>query len=128
MLYTLAGISVLINLWLLAIGIWVVLPYSILELSVLWLCIYYCVYRCNLQEVITISQFEVLIEKGYLKAVESHNYNRSWAQFTVRKEKHPWDPKVVSIRSHGEEMEIGSFLNKQDKEVLIRELKRVVYG
>ncbi|MFT6316904.1 MAG: putative membrane protein, partial [Candidatus Azotimanducaceae bacterium] len=37
-------------------------------------------------------------------------------------------PDIVSIRSHGKEMEIGSFLNKPDKSQLIAHLRRVVYA
>jgi uncharacterized membrane protein len=44
----------------------------------------------------------------------------------VQKPKHPWEPVTLSIRSHGRELEIGSFLNRRDKQDLINELKRVV--
>lgn len=126
LLYTLMGVSLSIGTAFLFAGAWVILPYSILEMVVLGLCIFYCVRQCNRQEVITISEHEVMIERGIYHPVQSWNYYRIWAQFMVKSPRHPWDPAVVSIRSHGAELEIGSFLSRRDKTQLIAQLKRVV--
>ncbi|MFT7131433.1 MAG: putative membrane protein [Cyclobacteriaceae bacterium] len=125
-LYTLMAVSLTMSMGFLVAGAWVILPYAVLELSVLWLCIYYCVYQCNRQEVITILEHEVIVERGVLKRQESRNFNRSWSQFLITRPKRYGDPDIVSIRSHGEEMEIGSFLSKPDKSQLIAHLRRVV--
>ena len=127
-LYTLMGVSMTMSMGFLIVGAWVILPYAILELSALWLAIYYCVCQCNRQEVITILEHEVIIERGVLKRQESTNFNRSWSQFLITRPKRYGDPDIVSIRSHGKEMEIGSFLNKPDKAQLIAHLRRVVYA
>jgi len=128
LLYTLMAISLTVGTGFLLQGAWLVLPFSMLEMLFLAGCIYYCVLKCSRQEVITISEHEVLIESGYKHPDQSRQFNRSWSQFLVSTPKHPWDPKVVSIRSHGKELEIGSFLNQRDKSVLVGTLKRVVYG
>lgn len=126
LLYTLMGLSFTIGIAFMLMGAWVVLPYAITEMTVLAACIYYCAKQCNRQEVITVSEHEVSIETGIRRPLESRNYHRLWAKFMVRPPKHPWDPLIVSIRSHGNEQEIGSFLSRRDKSSLIEQLRRVV--
>ena len=127
-LYILMAVSLTIGLGFLLAGAWMILPYSILEISVLWICIYYCVYQCHRQEVITILEHQVIIERGVMKRQEAHNFNRSWSQFLVKRPRYRGDPDILSIRSHGQELEIGSFLSQPDKARLIKQLHRVVYG
>jgi len=126
LLYTLMAISLTIGFGFLIMGAWLVLPYCLLELAVLAACIWYCVRQCNRQEVITISEHEVLVQRGIREPQETRYYHRIWAQFLIKPAKHPWDPAVVSIRSHGEEDEIGSFLSRSDKAELIAELRKIV--
>ncbi len=126
LLYTLTFVSVSFGIFFLVMGAWVILLYSLLELSILAACLWYVVRQCNRQEVITISEHEVTVQRGIKEPEESKNYHRVWAQFMVKPPKHPWDPAVVSIRSHGEEDEIGSFLSKKDKATLIYELRKLV--
>jgi uncharacterized membrane protein len=126
LLYTLMCISIGIGIGFMLAGAWVILPYSILEMSVLGLCFYYVVRKCNQREVITVSEHEVLVQRGFHSPIESRNYHRMWAKFLVKPPKHPWDPEVVSIRSHGQELELGSFLSRGDKQRLIDALRRVV--
>lgn len=126
LLYTLMGISLSIGFGFLLAGAWVVLPYSVLEMTILGLCLYYVVRKCNRQEVITVSEEEVLIQRGIRTPNESWNYHRMWAKFLVKSPRHPWDPEIVSIRSHGRELELGEFLSRGDKKQLIDALKRVV--
>ena len=126
LLYTLTAVSLVIGVGFAIMGAWMILPYSILELSVLAVCIYLCVQKCNRQEVITVKEHEVRAEKGIRQPSETWNYHRLWAKFVVKPARHPWDAQVVSIVSHGKELELGSFLNREDKVQLIADLKRVV--
>jgi len=127
-LYTLIGVSLTISFGFLLVGAWVILPWALLELSFLGACIYYVVRRCYQQEVITLSEHEVLIERGFKEPSQRWNYHRLWAQFLIKEANHPWDPAMICIRSHGEELEIGQFLSKSDKSDLIVHLKRLVYS
>ncbi len=125
-LSVLMGVSLSIAFGFLMAGAWVILPFSVLEMAVVALCIHYCVKQCSRQEVITISDHEVRIESGIRVATNAETYQRMWAKFFVQKPKHPWDPASLVIRSHGRELEIGSFLNRRDKHDLVKMLKRVV--
>ena len=78
------------------------------------------------KEVITFDDDYVLVERGRDNVEESWKYHRPWTRVFVRK-KARGHLKQVFIRAHGKELELGSFLNKQDKEILIKDLKDVVY-
>jgi uncharacterized membrane protein len=122
----LMGVSLSIATGFLMAGAWVIMPFSILEMTVVALCIHYCVRQCARQEVIIISDSEVKIERGINRPSQQESFQRMWAKFFVRSPNHPWDPVKLSIRSHGIESEIGSFLSRRDKHNLISQLKRVV--
>tara|TARA_R110002072_G_scaffold3830_6_gene27378 strand:- start:55523 stop:56005 length:483 start_codon:yes stop_codon:yes gene_type:complete len=126
LLYSLMGISLAIGIGFATMGAWMILPYSVLELSTLAVCIYVCVKNCNRQEVITVHEHEVRVEKGIRTPSETWNFHRLWAKFLVKPAKHPWEGQTVSIASHGKELELGSFLSRRDKLQLIACLKRVV--
>ena len=124
-LSVLMGLSMTIALGFLLAGAWVILPFSILEMTAVALCIHYCVKQCKRQEVITISDYEVKIEQGIEGPSNVRTFIRVWATWHVQKPRHPWDPASLVIRSHGQEMEIGSFLNRRDKTDLVSQLKKV---
>jgi len=122
----LMGVSMSIAFGFLMAGAWVVLPFSVLEMSVVAYCIYYCAKQCARQEVIIVSDYEVRIERGIRAPAEQETFQRMWAKFFVESPRHPWDPVSLFIRSHGQESEIGSFLSRRDKHNLVSMLKRVV--
>lgn len=122
----LMGVSLAIAVGFLLAGAWVILPFTVLELTVVALCIHYCVRQCARQEVITISDFEVTIEQGIRGPIQQQTFQRMWAKFFVERPRHPWYPVSLFIRSHGQELEIGSFLNSRDKQNLVSQLKRVI--
>lgn len=126
LLYTLLTVSLVMGAFFIYVGAWVILPFSLLELSVLLACMYYCLRRAQRQEVITVTEDHVTVEQGRQKPEASKQFIRFWSQFIVTPARHPWSACQVSIRSHGEELELGDFLNKEDKTLLVNELKRVV--
>ncbi len=109
-------------------GLWMVLPFAGLEFAFLFTCIYIRL-RANLStEVITFDENNVIIERGYYHVEKTWKYHRTWSKIFVKNPLRRGYPKKIFIRSHGKELELGSFLNKQDKEILIRDLKNIVYA
>ncbi len=105
-----------------------IFPFSGLEIAILVYCLYTRL-KANIEmEVITFDDDAVVIERGYRVAEKSWKYHRLWAKIFVKKPPFRGYPKRVFIRSHGKELELGAFLNKKDKERLIKDLKNVVYA
>ena len=114
------GITFLLN------GFWMVLPFGVLEMSILGACLWYCVRRTHRQEVLTFTDDELLIEAGIGRPEKRHVFKRLFARFFVRRPRHPWYGTRIAVRSHGREVGIGDFLPPDDKKRLVRELRRMV--
>ena len=124
---SLAVIALLISTFFMLQGAWLIAPFSGLEVLALFGCLYLCT-RSNIQtEVIKFSPDKVTVEQGRTFAEKSWEYHRSWAKIFVRKPRHRGHPDQVVIRSHGKELELGSFLNKDDKARLVKKLRKIIY-
>jgi len=109
-------------------GLWLIFPFAGLEVAVLFTCLYLRVRTNHSKEVITFDDTTVLVERGYRYAEKSWKYHRLLTKVFVKQPTFRGHPKQIYIRSHGKELELGSFLNKKDKSILINNLKRIIYA
>lgn len=125
---SLAIIAVFISSYFALHGLWLVFLFAALEIGFLCICLYLRL-RANINtEVITFDDTTVVIERGCYHAEKAWRYHRMWAKIFVKKPTIRGYPKQVFIRSHGKELELGAFLNKQDKDKLINDLKSIIYA
>ena len=122
-LITLLSLAIAVGFYL--AGAKVILPFSILEVIALFAGIYYCAWQRQRKELITFQEHQVTIQKGFYQPLSTHHYHRLWCQLIIREATHPWKAPSIHIRSHGKELELGSFLNRQDKLILIDRLKKL---
>ena len=109
-------------------GLWLILPFTALSVIFLFICLYLRARANSRTEIITFDKSTVLVERGRYHAEKCWKYYRLWTKIFVKDPVARGYPKQVFIRSHGKELELGSFLNKKDKEILIKELKNVIYA
>ncbi len=126
LLCSLMLISGIVGIVYAALGFWLILPITAVELIFLLGCLYYCVRRTHRQEVLTFSRDHLMIEKGVREPTESHRYDRFFTRIHIDEPPHPWYQPRIAVRSRGEEVEVGSFLGRQDKDALAGELRRMV--
>jgi len=108
-------------------GLWLILPFSGLEILALFSGLYLVVRNNFTTEVLRFNDHVLTVERGHTNIENSWEYQRSWTKIFVRKPAFRGHPCKIVIRSYGKELEIGAFLNKSDKEVLIKKLKRIIY-
>ncbi len=119
-------ITVLIGTFFLLQGIWLILPFGLLEVSAFAAATIYLLRRGMRQEVITLSPDRVTIETGAITPDTRHELQRYWTRFHIEPPRYRWyDPEIL-VRGPGLELTIGSFLNRADKELLVRELRTTV--
>lgn len=106
------------------LGAWPVLPFYLLELGVLAGGIAIAVVRMRIQEVITVSAYRVLVEKGASTPSRRWSFHRLFAQFAVAGPR-GHRPASIHLRSAGTEVELGRFLNQEDKTALLRHLRHL---
>lgn len=108
-------------------GMWVILPFTVLEMSVLLACLYYCVRRTHVQEVLTFSPESLVLERGINRPQVRLEFQRYFTRFFVRGPRHPWYRKQIALRCRDRELEIGSFLSSEEKDDLIRQLRDMIH-
>ena len=108
------------------LGYWLVLPFTGLEMGVLSYCLWLCLRRGSLQEVITFSAEEVRLETGIDAPNQTETWERFFTQIHVTQAIHPWYRKTVALVHRGNSFEIGSFLTSPEKEELIKSLYDMV--
>lgn len=117
-----------ISMYYAAMGLWLVFPFAGLEVIVLFICMYLRVRANNSKEIITFDDTTVVVERGCYHAEKTWKYHRLLTKVFVKPPVYRGYPKQIFIRSHGKELELGSFLNKQDKDLLIKDLKNIFYA
>ena len=120
--FSLCLVSGIIAIGLALLGYWLVLPFTGLELLALGISLYVVARRCYQCEVICITGDAVPIEKGIEHPQERWTFSRIWARVVLERYPTSWYPSRLLIRSHGRAVEIGRFLNEEERQRLAGEL------
>jgi len=120
----LSAISILVGMYFMHKGIWLVLPFSGLELLIFFISISLFFRRYYYCETIQFSDDWIVVEHGCKKVEQSWQYQRHWSKFHVQ-QKSQYDAPQIYIKSHGKEIELGAFLCHSEKIYLISVLKEI---
>ena len=123
---TLLGVSLIVAASFAARGYWLVLPFSVLEMGALLGALYYCVRCATVQEVLTFSADELIVETGHRRPEHVYRYRRFFTRFLVEAPAHPWYQPRIEIRDHAQRLEIGRFLRADEKRDLVAHLRRMI--
>lgn len=124
---TLMTISLIIAASFTAQGFWVILPFTVLEMSVLTAALYYCVRRTHVTEVLSLNQNELVFERGIRRPSERFAFERYFARFFVKPARHPWYRKKIELKCRDQALEVGQFLSDEEKDQLVRELRHIIH-
>lgn len=109
-------------------GMWMILPWSLIELGALTFCLWLCVHRGYRQEVIVLHPQHVTLQKGQRRQpprlTVERTFERFFTRFHVERTTHPWRQPHLQLRHRDECFEIGSFLAAEEKAELITQLRR----
>lgn len=101
-------------------GLTLILPFSGLEVLLLGAGLYITAWRGGLREVILFTDDMILVERGHHGPEEVHRFQRAWAKIVLERSWNSWYPSRLLLRSHGQQIEIGRFLNEQERQGLAR--------
>jgi uncharacterized membrane protein len=117
------GIGVLFAVY----GYWPVLPFAGLEVIVLGIAFYRCLMRSQLREVVTVSGEVVSVEKGRHQPQKRWECPRAWARVVLEHAPIAWYPRRLMVAFQGRRVEIGEFLNEEERGVLADELQQLIH-
>ena len=118
------------NLWLLAaiavpslgaaigfafMGAWPILPFAGAELISLGAALYYVNWKLQYRHVITLDPSSVKIDIGHYAPRRSWQFDRNESSLAVTPEKHHWEGPSLAIHNREQTVEIGNFLNRDDR-------------
>jgi uncharacterized membrane protein len=109
------------------LGLWVILPFAGIEIIALVSLMYWVTHQCRRKQVITLSDNRIFVEAGYTSPGSSWESELFFTRLFV--DKPPYrdgKPVKVFLRGRQQQLEIGEFLNEEDKQKLITELRSVI--
>lgn len=125
-LYSLIGVSGTIAVGMSLLGFWPILPFAGLELAAVAMGLYTVSRRCQRCEVISVTDDTILIERGHSGPEQSWTLAKIWAKIVLERCPREWYPSRLLIRSHGQVVEIGGFLNEDERRRLAGELVSIL--
>lgn len=108
-------------------GLWLIFPFVGLEILALTLGLYMCSLRCRDQEVVSIEDDLVTVEKGRQKPNEAWQFERAWINLELVKAPLQGHPTKLLIRSKGKETEIGRCLTNDERKSLAGSLAKTLH-
>ena len=122
-----AGVSLAIAGFFWVQGLTLVLPFSGLELLALGAALYITAWRGGAQEVITITDDSICVETGRARPEQRYDFQRYWTQVVLQRPWVAWYPSKLLLCSHGREIEVGRFLNEEERRGLAVILKSAIH-
>ena len=104
-------------------GLWLVLPFSGLEMLALGTGLYVTSRKVYRREVITLDSERLRIEKGVQRVDESWEFKTHWVRVSDTVEGARGTDRRLAIGVSGETVEVGSFLANSEKDALAFQLK-----
>jgi len=127
LVYTgIAAVIFIIGVSFYLIGLTLILPFSGIEILALGAAFYLTAWRGGIQEVIIINKDTIVIELGRHQPASRETFQRAWARVVLERSWNSWYPSRLLIRSHGRQLEIGKFLNEQERQGLAIELSKAL--
>ena len=125
-LYIVSAFALTIAICFAAIGLWMILPFTGLEILALLIVMYRVSRKCYRKEVIRLSKETITVESGHDKPTNRWHSELFWTRLIVKPAGHPWHSDKLFLRGRHDQIEIGAFLNEQEKLDLIKQLKTYI--
>ena len=104
-------------------GLWLVLPFSGLEMLALGSALYVTSRKVYRREVITLDRNLTRIEKGVRRIDQSWEFQTPWVRVVDKRQDGRSARRMLAIGMSGESVEVGSFLANWEKDALAFQLK-----
>jgi uncharacterized membrane protein len=116
-------IALAVGLFFTLQGMWLVLPFSGLEMLLLGIGLYVTSRKANRREVITLDPENTRIEKGVQRVDQCWEFKTSWVRVIDERKGGRGDSRTLAIGMSGESVEVGCFLANSEKDALAFQLK-----
>lgn len=116
-----AGVTLAVALLFAVHGMWMVLPFAGFEIALLGWAFYHLHCHARDFERITVNDEHVLVETLDYKRAGRIEFQRYWARLVVCRT--PTRGPRLYLRSHGRQVEIGRFMNDEERAQVARQMR-----
>ena len=107
-------------------GFWPILPFAGAELVALGGAFYICALRGSRREIIVVDDDMVVVKAGTNRLECTWKFARTWTKVILSRPRVRWYPSRLLLRSHGCEIEVGEYLNEEERRQLAGDLRRAI--
>ena len=125
-IWVVSGFALTIAIVFALAGLWMILPFAGIEILAIVLLMRHVARKCHRLQVIYLDSGRIRVEKGYHSPQLAWDAELFWTRLIVNKAVHPWHPDTLILRGRHQQIEIGEFLNEQDKKQLVSVLRGLV--
>ncbi|MBZ2168680.1 DUF2244 domain-containing protein [Marinobacter sp. F4216] len=100
-------------------GAWVIIPFAGAEVLALAAGVYLTSKACQRQEVLTINDGDIRLEKGRTRKLSEWTLPLRYARLRMNPPAHPFAPPKLALIHRDVHVSLGSFLNLEDTEALV---------
>jgi uncharacterized membrane protein len=118
------GTTLIIGVFWTFIGAWMVLPFSGLEAALVAYLFYRVCQSTYQRQVITCDRHNVIVQFGTHFPKRTWTLERERTRLSVTEPAHELDPLKLVIADTLHNIELGAFLNKDDKELALKEFRK----
>ncbi|HBE92343.1 MAG TPA: hypothetical protein DDW55_07375 [Gammaproteobacteria bacterium] len=118
--------AMLIAIRFLFLGAWMVMPFTILEMMVLGGGFYAFEKATAYRELITLRGEELLVRREARDGDQEWSFQPYWVQVILQQDNKSWYPSRLYIRSHGDQVEVGTCLTDYEREKLSEDLQNLI--
>jgi uncharacterized membrane protein len=117
------AVALAVGLFFTLQGLWLVLPFSGLEMLALGIGLYITSRKVYQREVITLDPEHTRIEKGVRRIDQRWEFKTPWIRIEDELPDRRSPRRKLTISMYGESVEVGGFLANSEKEALAFQLK-----
>lgn len=119
-LWVMFAVNLLIGISFAAIGAWLILPFAGIEVLLVGAGMYYVCWKLNFQETISLDGDQLKLQKGVYYPKRSWHWQKQQTVLYKKPSVYRMSAPTLTLKHNNEEVEIGEFLNRQEK-ILLRE-------
>ncbi len=124
------GFALLMSLMavrLLLLGLWLVVPFLLLDVLVVAAAFYLIRKKGRVHESITIDGVVLEIHHHEARHSKSWAFDIHWVRILLQEHQHPWQANRLLVGSHGKWVEFAGFLTDEERASLSRALKHSIH-
>ena len=111
---------------LLVLGLWLVVPFLLLDVLVVAAAFYLIRRKCQVYESIFIDGVALEIHHHEARHSKSWSFDIHWVKILLQTHEHPWQASRLLVGSHGKWIEFADFLTDEERASLSRALKQSI--